>query len=329
MVSTPGVTPSSSSSQAHQAAPLTAVLSGPTATGKTEIALEFIRRRKARGQAIEIINADSMLVYRSMDIGTAKPSTDEMREIPHHLINICEPSEVFTAGDFSKKVIETLERLQAEGKRALIVGGSGFYLKALLYGLWEGAPADPATRTELEKISSPELYEKLYARDSQAALRIGVNDRYRLVRAHELMTVTGKTPSELQAEQNQIPNPALRLLVVDRPNEELYERIERRTSRMLEVGLLDEVRSVRSRFPRSRALGAVGYAQVCDYLDGIAPAGRKISSDEKGLREEITLATRQLVKKQRTWFRGEKYSEHFELPLAQEKLLARLEELYL
>jgi tRNA dimethylallyltransferase len=305
---------------------LTAVLSGPTATGKTEIALDFIRRCNSR---IEIINADSLLVYRTMNIGTAKPSAEEMKETPHHLIDIRDPNEVFTAGDFSKSVLETMKKLESEGKRALIVGGSGFYLKALLYGLWEGTPASPETRAELEKFSSLELYQKLYDRDSEAALRIGVNDRYRLVRAHELLLITGKTPTELQSEQNRTPNPDLRLLVVDRPNEELFERIEKRTKIMLDAGFVQEVESVRQQFPGSRALSAVGYAQICDHLDGIAPAGRKTTHDEKGLREEIALATRQLVKKQRTWFRSEKSAENFELTKDRERLLARLEEIYL
>lgn len=307
---------------------LTAILSGPTASGKTAIALEFARERKKRGQPLEIINADSLLVYRSMNIGTAKPAARELEEVPHHLIDICEPGEAFTAGDFSRRVLETLEKLQSEKKRSIIVGGSGFYLKALLYGLWEGAPADPELRKELEKLQSPTLYQQLYDRDPESALRIGVNDRYRLVRATELMRLTGKTPTELQAEQNRTPDPRLRLLVIDRPSEELFQRIHQRTEEMIRTGLIDEVRGLRERFPDSRALEAVGYAQTAQFLDGVAPAGRKSSPGEKGLIEEIELATRQLVKRQRTWFKSEKNAERFELDRDRAALLQRLEEIY-
>jgi tRNA dimethylallyltransferase len=306
----------------------TAILSGATATGKTEIALEFARAMKKRGTALEIINADSLLVFRSMNIGTAKPSPGELAEIPHHLIDIREPGESFTAGDFSRQVLDTLESLNSRRIRALIVGGSGFYLKALLYGLWEGAPASPELRAELEKIPSQELYEQLYARDSESALRIGVNDRYRLVRAHELMRLTGKTPTALQAEQNRVPDPRLSLLVIDRPAEDLHTRIHRRTLSMVQAGLLDEVREIRSRFPEARSLDSIGYAQACAYLDGVAPAGRKTSPGEAGLIEEIELATRQLVKRQRTWFKSEPSAERFELERDRAAVFKRLEAIY-
>lgn len=310
------------------AARLTAILSGPTATGKTAVALEFARELRAKGTSIEIINADSLLVYRRMNIGTAKPDRAELKEVPHHLIDICDPSETFTAGDFSKRVLATLDELESRNKRALIVGGSGFYLKALLYGLWDGAPSNPELRAEIEKLANPDLYQQLYERDPESALRIGAGDRYRLVRAHELIRLTGKTPTELQSEQNREPDPRLRLLVIDRRSEELEKRIRQRTETMLRSGLIDEVRSLRGEFPDSRALEAVGYAQVCQHLDGIAPEGRKIPPGEKGLAQEIELATRQLVKRQRTWFKSEKNSERFELDRDRESLFARLREIY-
>ena len=291
-------------------------------------ALEFARARKKAGRPVEIINADSLLVYRGMNVGTAKPSPEELSEIPHHLIDICDPGENFTAGDFSRRVLKTLEDLDRQEKRAIIVGGSGFYLKALLYGLWEGSPADPALRKELEEIPSPTLYEQLHARDPESALRIGVNDRYRLVRATELLRLTGKTPTELQGEQNRTPDPRLRLLVVDRPSDELFARIHERTQAMIGAGLIDEVRNLREKFPGARALDAVGYEQTRQFLDGVTPPGRKSIFGEKGLIEEIELATRQLVKRQRTWFKSEKNSERFELARDRELLLRRLDEIY-
>lgn len=283
-------------------APRTAVLAGPTAAGKSALALEMARL--SPGRSIEIINADSMLVYRGMDIGTAKPSRSELDEIPHHLIDIRNPDEPFTAGDFVRAVCHTLQDIEGRGKRALIVGGTGFYLRALFYGLWEGPPSNPEVRLMLERLTQAELYSRLLKVDPTAALRIGVADRYRLTRALEVFQLTEKTPTQLEAEISRTPDPRFELWVVDRPQEELQNRISLRCRQMLEDGLVQEVRRIRSAYPGARALGAVGYKEVCAHLDGIAPAGRKIPSGELGLRQEIELSTRQLVKRQRTWFRS-------------------------
>jgi tRNA dimethylallyltransferase len=142
------------------------------------------------------------------------------------------------------------------------------------------------------------------------------------------MKITGKTPTELQAEQNRTPNPKLRLLVVDRPSEELFARIHQRTESMIQAGLIEEVRALRAKFPQARALEAVGYEQTCRYLDGLAPEGRKSTPGVQGLVEEIELATRQLVKRQRTWFKSEKNAERFELGRDHSALMKRLEEIY-
>jgi tRNA dimethylallyltransferase len=305
--------------------PTSVILSGPTATGKTAIALELARSHPGQ---IEIVNADSLLIYRHMDIGTAKPSSEELLEIPHHLINIREPNESFTAGDYVRQVHEALAEIHARGKRALLVGGSGFYLKALLYGLWEGPAADPTVREKLERSPSQELYDRLYTLDEVSALRIGVNDRYRLVRALELFELSGKTPSQFEAEQNRNADPTLKLMVIDRDNEELFPRITERTKQMLDAGFEDEVRLLRERHPDSRALSAVGYAQVSDHLAGTLPAGRKLKPGADGLRSEIELATRQLVKRQRTWFKGEKSSTHFLLDRDREILISSLKQIY-
>jgi tRNA dimethylallyltransferase len=307
-----------------ESSPISVILSGPTATGKTAIALEFARKRPD----IEIVNADSLLVFKNMDIGTAKPSETELKEIPHHLINVQDAGEVFTAGDYVRRVHEALDDIHSRGKRALLVGGSGFYLKALIYGLWEGAPANPEIRAELEKVSSPELYKSLFALDEESALRIGVNDRYRLVRAMELYRLTGKTPSQLQSGQNRNPSPSLKLFVIDRLNHELFPRISQRTQKMIDDGLIEEVRSLRGLFPDSRALAAIGYAQVCECLDERVPEGRVLKPVIEGLRDEIELATRQLVKRQRTWFKSEKCATHFELDRERDSLMTSLEEIY-
>jgi tRNA dimethylallyltransferase len=319
------VSPQSLNQNSSDAKPTSVILSGPTATGKTAIALELARLFPGK---IEIINADSLLVYRQMDIGTAKPTSQELAEIPHHLINIREPDEPFTAGDYVRQVRETLADIHARGKRALLVGGSGFYLKALLYGLWEAPATNAAVREKLELRSSQDLYDSLYKLDEVSALRIGVNDRYRLVRGMELIELSGKTPSQFEAEQNRNADPALKLMVIDRDNKELFPRIAERTKQMIDAGFEAEVRHLREHYPNSRALSAVGYAQLLGYFDGTLPAGRKLEPGIAGLRSEIELATRQLVKRQRTWFKSEQSSQHFLLDRDRELLMTELTAIY-
>lgn len=302
----------------------TAILTGPTATGKTALALELARKHPA----IEIVNADSLLVYRGMDIGTAKPTSAELQAVPHHLIDIRDPNQSYTAGDFLREAKLSLADIHSRGKRALIVGGTGFYLKTLLYGLWDAPAADPALRTELEAAGDAALHGELLKFDPDSAHRIGPNDHYRLVRAIELLRLTGKTPTELQKARPSEPDPSFPLFVIDRDPEELNVRVSQRTGELLVQGLVEEARKIRERFPDSRALGAVGYAQVIAFLDGVAPEGREPKPGIVGLREEIELATRQLVKRQRTWFRGEKTSRWFRLEEDRARLLEELERIY-
>jgi tRNA dimethylallyltransferase len=276
------------------------ILTGPTATGKSglgvELALNFGN--------IEIINADSLLVYRGMDIGTAKPTEKERQSILHHLVDIRDPNDPFTAGEFKRAADHAIEEIHSKGKRALIVGGTGFYLKSLLFGLWDAPPADPEIRKLLDQKTNDELYLDLIKSDEASALKIGKSDRYRLIRSLEIIALTGKSPTELQANQNKTPDPRFSLWILDRSNPELYERIHQRTSQMIEEGLIDEFQKVENQFPTSRALHSIGYVQVASYLRGQAPDGRKIRPGLPGLKDEIELATRQLVKQQRTWFRN-------------------------
>lgn len=284
--------------------PKVAVLAGPTAAGKTALALEMVRYGRSHGVELEIINADSMQVYRTMDIGTAKPTRDELAVAPHHLIDIRDPSEPFTAGEFVREVQVAIADIHERGKRALLVGGTGFYLRALLWGIWDSPAADASIRARLDRLSLAELHATLLARDQASALRIGPADRYRLTRALELMELQGKTPSELEAEMSGEPDSRFELWVVERDPKELETRMRQRAHQMLEQGLIEEVRRIRETCPAARALGAVGYKEVCAYLDGTAPKGRKIAPGIEGLQSEIELATRQLVKKQRTWFKN-------------------------
>lgn len=303
-----------------------AILTGPTASGKSAIALQFASEISNR--SIEIINADSMLVYREMDIGTAKPTPQELALIPHHLINIRNPDEPFTAGDFFRAVNESIADIESRGKNALIVGGTGFYLKALLYGMWDAPPADPVLRETLNHISDSELFCRVSEKDPATAQRIGPQDRYRLIRAIEMMMHTGKTVSDLEGTSRKDPDPRFELLIIDRSNDDLFSRISARTQQMLKDGFVDEVRNLEARYPRARSLAAVGYAQVCDHLANRLPQGRKIKPGIEGLREEIELATRQLVKRQRTWFRSVQHALNFQLPTDDNPLLEKLGEIY-
>jgi len=277
-----------------------AILTGPTASGKTAVAIELAERHGK----IELINADSLQVYRGMDIGTAKPTPTEQHRARHHLIDICDPDQTFTAGEFCRAAEKAIADIESRGHRPLIVGGTGFYLKALLYGMWEAPAADQVVRERLSALSDPELHQKLLEIDPTAARKIGPSDRYRLVRALELFELSGKPPTQLQAEAARAPDARFELWILDRATEELEDRIRQRSTQMIEQGLIEETQRVREKYPDSRALRSVGYAQVCDYLDGRVPAGRKLKPGIAGLVDEITLATRQLVKSQRTWFRN-------------------------
>lgn len=306
-----------------------AILTGTTASGKTAIAIEFARARPE----IEIVNADSLLVFRGFDVGTAKPTAAELAEIPHHLVDIREPNEPYTAGDFVRDCDRALADIHARGKRALIVGGTGFYLKAMLYGLWDAPKAPPELRRELEARSNQELYDALFAIDEEAALRITRNDRYRLIRAAETVATTGKTPSVLESEASARPAVAgLSLFVTDRAPAELKARIALRTDAMIEAGFLAEVSRLLERYPGVRPFESVGYAEAVAHLEGRAPAGRRIEPGIEGLKSEIRLATHQLAKRQRTWFHGQftrvPELKFFTLDTDREKLVSALTEIY-
>ena len=300
--------------------PVVPILSGPTASGKTALALEAAEKFGG----IELINADSLCIYRGMDIGTAKPTREERSRIPHHLIDIRNPSEEFTAGDFIREVKSAVESIHARGKRALIVGGTGFYLKALRFGLWDAPPAEPKLRKELEALPLSELHRELSEKDPASAQRIGLSDLYRLVRAVEILRLSGKTPTELQAQAPSEPSRSFPLWVIDRTAEELDARILLRAEGLLRAGLLEETRALLEQFPGARPLKSVGYAECVLYLSGQTPSGRTVAPGEAGLRDEITLGTRQLARRQRKWFRNQKPEKRFQLDQDHSALLQEL-----
>jgi tRNA dimethylallyltransferase len=298
------------------------ILAGPTASGKTSFALE-----QAERLGLEIINADSLLVYRHFDIGTAKPTAQEMGSVPHHLINIRDPLESFTAADFVRAVHGLAADLHRRNQKALIVGGTHFYLKALCLGLWDAPETQPEFRKTLESVETSELFERLRTLDPTYATKIGVADRYRIIRALEILEFSPKKPSQLESEAAQRqPDPRFPLLWIDRNPDEIEARIQARIQQMLAAGLIQETRSLLEHYPQARALHSVGYRQVVDFIHGTPPPGRAVRPGTEGLSDEIQLATRQLVKSQRTFLRGFEFAERFLFEEDRLKLKARIEE---
>jgi tRNA dimethylallyltransferase len=283
------------------------ILTGPTACGKSALALELAELANA-----EIIALDSMTVYRGMDLGTAKPSRADRARMPHHLIDILEPWESLTVAAWLERAAGACREILARGKRPLFVGGTPFYLKALLFGLFPGPPADEDLRKRLEaeaaRHGNEALHRRLAAVDPKTAARLHVNDVRRVVRALEVQALTGAPISAWQqtwdspgfaanstAPKEPLPIPAV---VLELPREVLYDRINRRVGAMVAAGWLDEVRGL-LQLPRPisrEARQALGYREILAHLNGSGPAW-----DETV--ELIRTHTRQFAKRQLTWFR--------------------------
>lgn len=277
------------------------ILTGPTASGKTAIALRIAEQLGA-----EIVAMDSMTLYRGMDIGTAKPSAEERRQVRHHLIDVLDPDQPASVAWWLERAASCCKEIEARGKRVLFVGGTPLYLKALLRGLFDGPPADATVRTRLEaevETHGPlALHRRLSRLDPISAARLHPNDRRRVIRALEVLELTGRPMSAWQTQWHDPVRPAKaaseRCLCLDPSREELYSRIDARAERMLTGGLLDEARSLRA---AGRTLGreasqAVGYREAFDVLDG------RLSLAEALAR--IQTRSRQLAKRQATWFRS-------------------------
>ncbi len=295
----------------------TIILTGPTASGKTALAIEAAMELRALGtpaSQLEIINADSVCFYQEFNIGSAKPTPEELKLVPHHLIDVAHPNENYHAGKFLKDCEQKLSEIHARGNRAIIVGGSGFYLKALRLGLWEAPPTDEKFREVMATIDTPTLFEKLVKLDPLHAQKIGANDRYRIIRALEIIeTGSGKTPTQLEKEMPSEPDPRFQLWVIDRDKVELEDRMRVRIAQMLDHGWIDETRTLIENYPQSKTLGAVGYQQIVDHLNGVFPEGRIKKPGLPGLIDEIVLSHRQLAKQQRTWFKNMKPDQLFQL----------------
>ncbi len=281
-----------------------AVLLGPTAVGKTAVALELARRLKA-----EIVNADSLQVYRELDIGTAKPSPAERLLVPHHLVDVADPPEPYDAARYSREGRAALAALHARGTPPLVVGGSGLYLKALLYGLFEeGSPRAEIRgrlQRELTDLGPLHLHQRLAALDPITAGRLHHNDRYRILRALEVMEASGRPLSELfQAHRFRHCPYRLLKLGLRIPREELDSRIALRLTTMLAQGFLQEVADLLGRYPPDlKPLQSLGYRHLRQYLNGERSWEESLAA--------LQVDTRRYAKRQATWFRADPEIEWF------------------
>ena len=287
--------------------PLAIALMGPTASGKTALALDWAQRFGG-----EIVSVDSALVYRGLDIGAAKPTADELAAVPHHLIDVRDPWQRYSAADFANDARVAVETIVARGRLPILAGGTGLYFRALLQGLSPMPEADPAMRAQLEAEAGERGWAAMHAElaqvDAIAAARIHATDPQRIQRALEVYRLSGRPISEWQRESaaasQKFPCRVLKIAVSPEDRAVLHARIERRFDAMLAAGFLDEMHALRA-LPELRAhpapldlpaLRAVGYRQAWEHLDGTLSA--------TGFRDRAIFATRQLGKRQLTWLRG-------------------------
>ena len=298
------------------------VLSGPTGIGKSRLAIKLANKYDG-----EIISADSRQIYKYMDIGTAKPSLEERKEAPHHLIDLFSPEEIINAGKYAELADKAMKDIWKRGKNAFLVGGSGLYIRASLKGIFEGPGRDEAVREKLEQEAEEfgfqRLYERLKKIDVKCAEKIHPNDKRRIIRGLEVYTVTGKKISEWQKETSACD--FIKVCVCLYQNmDDLYQRIEKRCEEMIAKGLIEEVKGL-----IEKGLGGspilkdtIGYKEILEYING------KMSLDESI--EFFKKNSRRLAKGQMTWFRSEKGLKWIEVRKgeSEEEMLDKLAEAY-
>jgi len=275
-------------------------LMGPTASGKTGVAVELVQHLP-----VEIISVDSALVYRDMDIGTAKPDAATLAAAPHHLIDLIDPTNSYSAAQFRSDALSLMAEITVRGNIPLLVGGTMLYFKALQHGLNDLPQADPALRAELDVRAQhggwPALHNELARLDPLTAARLDPADAQRIQRALEVCLLTGRPMSELLAQETagDLPYRLVQVALVPGDRAVLHQRIAVRFDAMLEQGLVAEVEALRARYaltPNLPSMRCVGYRQAWQYLDG--------EMDFATLRDKGIFATRQLAKRQLTWLRG-------------------------
>ena len=289
------------------------LLMGPTCSGKTALALRLAARFP-----VEIVSVDSAQVYRGMNVGTAKPSREVLEVVPHHLVDVCDPTESYSAGRFRRDALELVAEIRARGRVPLLVGGTMLYFRALTRGIAPLPEADAGVRARIDaqahELGWPALHARLSERDPEAAARIRPADGQRIQRALEVLELTGRRLSDLQklAQPASLSLAAFALLPVDRT--ELYRRIDLRFLRMMQEGLLEEVRSLRARgdlHPGLPSMRSVGYRQLWAYLAGECDLEAAVAAAQR--------ATRNLAKRQLTWLNADR-SAHWLRSLEDQEL---------
>ncbi len=293
-------------------------LMGPTASGKTELAVQLAQKIGA-----EIISVDSALVYKGMDIGTAKPTLEERQGIPHHLIDILDPAEAYSTGSFRKAALQLMDEITLRGKVPLLTGGTMLYFNSIFNGLAELPEADPSIRKKLDEELAAKGKEALHKRlndiDPESAQRIHPNDPQRVQRALEVYEISGKPITQFFREAQQVPIPfnKIKLIVAPEERKQLHLKIAQRFRQMIEQGLVDEVSVLYHRGDLTvdlPAIRAVGYRQAWSYLEGEYDLDKMI---DKGI-----IATRQLAKRQFTWLRKE--TDALQFVSAQKQLVEKV-----
>ncbi|MBI5136557.1 MAG: tRNA (adenosine(37)-N6)-dimethylallyltransferase MiaA [Nitrospirae bacterium] len=269
---------------------------GPTGVGKTDLALAL-----ALAADGEIVNADSRQLYRGMDIGTAKPTPEERARVPHHLIDVLDPAEPCSAGRFARMADAAIAAIRARGRRPIVVGGTGLYLRALVDGIWEGPRADPALRAALAAVADRngrgEPHRMLARLDPASAAAIHPNDVHKTIRALEITLLCGEPASSLRARHGFPGRHGAAWFGLTRPRAELYDRIDRRVEAMIAAGWVDEVRRLLAAGIPLDAPGmnALGYAEIARHVHGEWPLAAAIQA--------VQMASRRYAKRQFTWFR--------------------------
>lgn len=279
--------------------PKVIVICGPTGSGKTAAAIQIASRFKG-----EIINADSMQIYRYMDIGTAKPTRSEQQQVRHHLIDVAAPDKAFSAARYAAMARECISRLHSDGIVPFVVGGTGLYIKALLKGMFPAETVDPAVRIRLKKEAAIRgtvfLHRRLADRDPETARRIHPHDTYRILRALEIYETTGKSISQFQIEHGFSQKPFTVLKIgLDRERIELYKRIDQRVDDMITCGLLPEVKNLLDRgyAPTLKSMQSIGYRHLIGFIQGRLSWPEALRTFKRD--------TRRYAKRQLTWFKAD------------------------
>lgn len=268
------------------------VICGPTASGKTKLGIEVAD--KING---EIISADSMQIYKDMDIGTAKPTEEERRQAVHHLIDFVEPNKRYSVADFKSDADKTIKDILSRGKTPIIVGGTGLYINSLIYNIeYKEDVCDLEYRATLEEKSLEELYQMAIKIDEKAIQKISKNDRKRIMRIIEIYHSTGKTKTQLELESRKELEYDYKVFILNLDRDKLYERINKRVDIMIEQGLIDEVKNLLKKYEQfPTALQGLGYKEVVEYLE------EKITKEE--MIEKVKQESRRYAKRQLTWFK--------------------------